>query len=128
LGPVPYEAHVSVLVPIEDAVEDSYVKMDIEVQARTKSLDECDGADLLVRDPLGPAANAVASEYGLDEDAHEGAQHLGTKRSDAPKLKWQREHPLAHRRPRGQHAIDQSCGEIAHSAPSAARAHGPCLA
>ena len=74
-------------IPIEDAVEYNHMQMNVEVQARTKSLHECDGAGFRPTDSFGLTARAVARKYGFDKDARDGAQHLGAKRSNTPEFK-----------------------------------------
>ena len=70
------EQHARGLVPGEDAVEESDVKMDVQIHARPASLNKIDRAALSILDPVAPGASAVAREDGLDRDAPDCREHV----------------------------------------------------
>jgi hypothetical protein len=96
------------LVAREDAVEENDMQMKIEVEAAAESLQKCDGPDL---GALEFGSGAIARRHGVDEDLHEGAEHVLLERSQSAQLERQREDVLANRHVRHD-PIDQMRGAV----------------
>jgi hypothetical protein len=100
--------------------------MYVQIQTRTESLHERDGARLRVFDPQGSSVRPVARKHGINEDPHECAEHVGPVRGKSAKLERQRQDPLAHRY-RRHDSNREPGGDVAHAPSGAARANTTAL-
>jgi hypothetical protein len=72
------------------------MKVDVQVQAGAKSLNEVDRTALCGEHAVALRRRAVAGEDRLDEDAPERREHVGLEGGEPAQLEGQRQDVLAH--------------------------------
>ena len=113
-----------------DPVQEARVEMDVQVQARTESLNEghrTRSRSVAVPDPRAPRPASVPVADRVHENSRERTQDLRVERRERTELERKREHPLT-QGDRWQDAIDKRRGLVRHPSAGATRAHAPMLA
>lgn len=106
------------------AVRAERVEVDVQIQARARSVDAGDGARLRaarVRDSCALRPRAVVMPQGLPKDARQVGQHLGARRGEAAQVVWEREDILPQVDTR-KNAVHEVRRLRRHPPPRAARA------
>ena len=112
------------------AVEEARVEVNVQIQARTKALNEGDRARAgchAVSDASALCRASIPLPDRVGEDPRERGEHLRVERGERAKLEREGEHPLTDGDLR-EHPVDESRCFVRHPPARATRAHSALLA